>query len=35
MQNGVNSDAMVAEFWSFATFYAKKVRMHEKKREKF
>ena len=24
MQNGVNSDAMVAEFWSFATFYDKK-----------
>ena len=27
VQNGVNSDAMVAEFWSFATFYDKKVRM--------
>ena len=27
VQNGVNSDAMVAEFWSFATFYNKKGRM--------
>ena len=33
VQNGINSDAMVAEFWSFAAFYDKKGRM--KKREKF
>ena len=27
VQNGVNSDAMVAESWRFATFYDKKGRM--------
>ena len=27
VQNGVNSDAMVAEFWSFAAFYDQKCRM--------